>query len=673
MICPVISLINLESIKEQIKQIKLSGILSIVIGAVSSVIEPLLGELVNMGASIIDAGLSIINTITDLLGSLSSTSWALYIAQYQANLVRDAATREIGLLGELKNELSKLNKDSNPQSDMYKKLNKLCNRVRPKIRKALEDTLDMYSASDIVDRINTARRYSDSLRKVLALRDLGIGADILGILQNAVKTGVQIETEGGAWHDVILDEKTRTDLIKDPLYNLNISELIDDLPRSMIDEAGNNLLDTVMDTLQQYVEIVKLCTGHSLQRYVDQMAEDLAKMGGDIAGMNYDDLKKLQGKDIGKGIGMGDYTKLIADVMKSSLLPYYTFDNDPNMGEWTYKINGEISDLTIFGANMKVIEGITLLHILDGIIGTNINSKDRIIDRSMLLYDLKLKIVEIRNKIPLSLSSPSGIQDCGIKNLLTRLAAWSKVNGIHIDLEMAYALMAKDALQQEEQAEWAKLLKESIIMLRAVDEAYIEDAQITDPSFTSRMTLEILLKLVATTFTGKFNTTEYDDIIDKRIAYLREILVAIDDLRGYSDPYVEGLLEMFNELGLNALFGNIMSGEILLNNLPIDQAMIANGAAIAALVDACITPIMRNPEIAKKDKKKMIKTVNTFVKKAEESLDKVTQGIMDAAMSVLGFGADALNKLIQMHNKSIIDKQELNKAVKMAADMATFV
>jgi len=667
MICPIGQLINLESIKAQIEQLKRVNILSVVMGAVSSVIEPLLGELVNMGTSIIDAGLSVMDAIGDLINSLSPVSWALYIAQYQANLVRDSAYQEINLLGKLKQELHNLNKDVDPQSNMYKKLNKLCNRVWPKIRKALDDVQDQFTATEAVDNINTARRYSDSLRRVLALRDMGIGGDILDILQNAVKTGIEIEAEGGAWHDVILDEKRRTDLIKDPIYALNINELIENLPESIIDEAGNNLLDTVMDTLQQYVKIVKLCTGHSLQRYVDQISKDLAKMRGDIAGMNYEDLRKLSIGDIGDGTGMGDYTKLIADVTKSSLFPYYTFNNDPHMGKWVYKVNGKISDLTIFGSNMKVIEGTTLLHALNGIIGTNINSEKSMLDRGMLLLKLKNEISQIKDKTP---QIPPG--ECGIKNLATRLAAWYKINGIYIDLEVAYTMMAKETLQQEQQAEWAKLLRTAVMELRKIDESYIDDVQITDPLFTTKMTLDIVLKLVATTFTGEFDTTEYDAIIDKRIKYLREILEAIDDLRDYSDPYAEGILETFKELGLDALLGNIMSGEILLNNLPIAQSLITGGAMIAALIDSCITPIGKNPEIAQEDKKKMTKTANTFIMKAQEALDKITQSLMDAAMSILGFGADALNKLIQLHNESITRKKAWNNAKKVVSDMATF-
>ncbi len=634
--CPLSEAINLKHAIDLSKQIEKSGIVSLGLGILGLWLGPIIGEIMNTIENLGDIGDAFVKAINDIVGSISPLSWALYIAQYQANLVRESCTWEITLLNLIKSRVRLIENKSKMSEGPYKKLEEICNHIRPQIKAAINNMILSSNSSIILGNLKSAKKKAQALKDILSLESTGISSKVLEIIKEVIVQRLEQEVLGEGLN---LEEyqKQRKKPIKTALTDIDIKKFMSDNLSSLLDASGNYLIREFIGILRAYFEILRYYSGRDMVIYADKIAEQVRLM--------INDQEPVTAPSISS---MVDIKKMLKDMGESAVAPFFTFDNDPNILEWVDGLNGSCRDLTVFGAQSQVLSGVEILQQLNKLMPDytdqeTIGKHEK--ERADIISNIKNKSNAIKNLIP---------DKCTIRNMRDRIQAWKKYYDIYRKLRYVDNIVADDLEKIEGQRDYAEKLSRAVSILNNIEWGGDE------PNFTINFILGLGLHIVKDMLLGQPSYDYYYQLIDDRIAYLTSIKTGIKDLTGYSDPHIDGLIGSLRELGLMPLLNKIMQAEIFLNKISVGNAIIFGGG-IGMIIAKCIIPPFGNPKISKDLLRSIQKTASKIIKRLEETFDKTVNQAIDSAMNIVGLGSDLVREVADIKIKMDEGERQLNR------------
>lgn len=608
----------------------------------SQIIGPILGEVLDAVDGLADIGATFVDSIDNIIGSISPISWGCYIAQHRAKLITKECLWETSLLNAMKTELRILKNKSYLNRSPYKKLEEICNEIRLEIADAIDNVLQASTGNIILRNIEYAKDRAGALKDILALESAGISNKVIEIIKSSVQSEIREEAT-----NLLTEQKNRRKPIKSK-SGLDVKSFLKENSNSLVDTAGRFLIEEYVKVLESYFRIVRYNSGRDLKKYSDDLRNQINSIGEEN-GSTAKYLKKFT-----------DVKKLLKEIGKASITPYFTFDNDPNILQWVDGLNGTYRDLTVFGAQSEIISGIGILNGINSLIKLQGAGDQEKYDAKHLSIVNKIheKIEKIRKAIP---------DNCNIKNMSDRLSAWAKYADIHFDLKNIDRFIADDLEQIENQKEYAEKLDKAMSDINALNWEWDE------MGFSVNMVMTLGVHVVTNFFSRGTTYKTYEHLIDARIDYLASVSEAVSGIREYSDPKIEDVLASLKELGLMSLINSVLKADVLLNKVSTVNAIVSGIGVAGEIIRKCVTPAAKNPNIPKKDTKTLVATAGAVMKAIKEKFDKIVQKAIDIALSSIGLGSDLINEVVELKVKMDKADKELKNLLTVAGSMSEVI
>lgn len=642
--CPLALPLNTTYNKMLSECTKQTMLLSVALEIAESIIEPILGEML----SAVDAGLdvyqTIANTLDDIVNSINPTSWVLYIAKYQSQKIYDCANYEILLLNRMKLFLKSMGSEDVEPTDIYARLEKICNRLRNSIDNALEKASGNYynDVPTVLNKIDYAKGKANALRVIMSLDRGGIGRDIKNALMEGFTIDAAVDKSAENYGDLVEIRKKKKGKIRTAPDNTDWDKFFEKLNDSAVDSLGRYITTHMIRVLASYTQIVRLYSGHDISKHRKILSENVDAMGTEESSEKIREIKP------------GDFVK---DIGKAAFTPHFTDNNTPNILDWVYDISGNVNQLTIFGCHAQVMAGAGIISSLSKLVPdiTEQSSEDYVANKGELLTKIKTELNFIKESLP---------EKCDIGNINDRLNAWATYNGIYRELVEVRQYIGKDLEQMVTNEEYIGKLKAANKSLNEID----WDGD--EPTFATNIIFTLGISIIKDMFSGNYSYDSYAEMINARIEYLSQVKNAVKDLRDYSDPYMDGVIDAMKDLGLYSLVNNLMDADIIFKNISISDSLVAGAGIAALLYNNCIKPNIKNPSITNAEKKKMNKICGEEQRKIKEQQDALVQKLLDRALQPLGYGKDLMNKIIELKNNNVAIKGNIDFTVNIKDRLA---